>query len=382
MELQHALAVEVGRSELREDNISDVDDIVSVCAGLVTVDEESGIIRLVHYTTQEYFERTQARWFPLAETDITNICVTYLSFSIFGTGLCHTPNEFLKRRRLNPLYDYAANNWGKHACKVQKCDKGIIDFLQDVKKVEASSQGLLVPLKAPRYPESRGFLREVTGLHLAVYLGVHSAVSRLLQLRQDTDLNDSEGRTPLSYAARGGHKHIVQLLLENGANIESRDIEGRTPLSHATEKGHKHVVQLLLEKHANIEPGDTVFGQTPLSYAAENGHNEVVQLLLEKGANIESRDTDGQTPLSYAAKNGHEEVVQLLLNKGANIESGNQYSSTPLLLAAKYGRKEVVQLLLEKGANIETKDEDGWTPLWLAVENEYETIEKIYLTLV
>ncbi|KAH6999490.1 hypothetical protein EDB80DRAFT_583322, partial [Ilyonectria destructans] len=58
LELQHVLAVEEGRAELREDNISDLEDIVSVCAGLVTVDEESDIIRLVHYTTQEYFERT------------------------------------------------------------------------------------------------------------------------------------------------------------------------------------------------------------------------------------------------------------------------------------------------------------------------------------
>jgi hypothetical protein len=49
-ELQHALGVEVGESRLDEDNFPEVEDIVSVCAGLVTIDEESGIIRLVHYT--------------------------------------------------------------------------------------------------------------------------------------------------------------------------------------------------------------------------------------------------------------------------------------------------------------------------------------------
>jgi hypothetical protein len=57
--------------------------MVYVCAGLVTVDEESNIIRLVHYTTQECFERTQNDWFPNAETDVTIICVTYLSFRVF-----------------------------------------------------------------------------------------------------------------------------------------------------------------------------------------------------------------------------------------------------------------------------------------------------------
>ncbi|KAK5203136.1 hypothetical protein LTR96_011435 [Exophiala xenobiotica] len=49
-ELRHALAVEAATSDLDEDNLSDLDDILSVCAGLVVVDEESQIIRLIHYT--------------------------------------------------------------------------------------------------------------------------------------------------------------------------------------------------------------------------------------------------------------------------------------------------------------------------------------------
>jgi hypothetical protein len=80
LELQHALAVEINESQLDKDNFPQVEDIVSVCAGLVTVDEESSIIRLVHYTTQEYFDRTRGKWFPNAEANIATICVTYLSF--------------------------------------------------------------------------------------------------------------------------------------------------------------------------------------------------------------------------------------------------------------------------------------------------------------
>jgi hypothetical protein len=51
-ELIHALAVEDGDSELHEDGLPQIEDTVSVCAGLTTVDEESSVIRLVHYTTQ------------------------------------------------------------------------------------------------------------------------------------------------------------------------------------------------------------------------------------------------------------------------------------------------------------------------------------------
>lgn len=63
-ELQHALAVEANTSALDEENLTDIDDVVAFCAGLVTIDKESGIIRLAHYTAQEYFERTWEQWFP------------------------------------------------------------------------------------------------------------------------------------------------------------------------------------------------------------------------------------------------------------------------------------------------------------------------------
>jgi hypothetical protein len=109
-ELQHALAVEKGDPELNKDKFPQIEDMVSVCAKLVTVDKESNIIRLVHYTTQEYFKRTQGKWFPNIETNITVICVTYLSFSVFESGFCQTDAEFEERLRLNQIYDYAAHN--------------------------------------------------------------------------------------------------------------------------------------------------------------------------------------------------------------------------------------------------------------------------------
>lgn len=51
VELQSALSVEMNESDLDEDNLPDLIDMVSVCAGLVTIDAQSNVIRLVHYTT-------------------------------------------------------------------------------------------------------------------------------------------------------------------------------------------------------------------------------------------------------------------------------------------------------------------------------------------
>jgi hypothetical protein len=65
LELRHAWAVKDSEDELDEGSLPATDDLVAVCAGLVTIDDLSGIIRLVHYTTQEYFEQTRACWFQM-----------------------------------------------------------------------------------------------------------------------------------------------------------------------------------------------------------------------------------------------------------------------------------------------------------------------------
>ncbi|KAJ6545367.1 hypothetical protein B0H19DRAFT_861021, partial [Mycena capillaripes] len=51
-----ALAIEPGAQQLDEDNFLDIDIILAVCAGLVIVDEQLSVVRLVHYTTQEYLD--------------------------------------------------------------------------------------------------------------------------------------------------------------------------------------------------------------------------------------------------------------------------------------------------------------------------------------
>jgi len=111
-ELQHALAVEEGESELDRDNLPQIEDLITVCAGLVTIDEESDIIRLVHYTAQEFFDRTKTHWFSNAESYITKTCVTYLLFDTFEAGITGYLED---RLRENPLYHHAARNWGHHA---------------------------------------------------------------------------------------------------------------------------------------------------------------------------------------------------------------------------------------------------------------------------
>jgi hypothetical protein len=316
-ELQHALAVEIDELELNEENLPQIEDMVSVCAGLVTVDEKSNTIRLVHYTTQEYFELTQGKWFPNAMTNITAICITYLSYPIFDSGFCQTDAEFEERLRLNQLYDYAAHNWGHHARKALILCQQVVGFLESEPKIEAASQALLAIKRHFSHSEySQEATRQITGPHLAAYFGLKEAMITLLENGHDLSSKASTGRTPLSWAAEKGQEAVVKLLLEKGAKLKTKDKYGQTPLSWAAKKGQEAVIKLLLKKGAELETKNK-YGRTPLSYAAEEGQKAVVKLLLEKGAKLETKDKNGRTPLSWAAKKGQEAVVKLLLSKGA-----------------------------------------------------------------
>lgn len=191
LELQHALAIESETEELDEDNIPAIEDIISVCAGLVTVDEESKIIRLVHYTTQEYFERTKHRWLPDAEPFITVSCITYLSFNILSFP-CKNWLALRHRTDANPLFKYVSENWGYHARSCHDLSEEVLKFLQgDQHRLESSFQfyhNERIPWTSPIYSTSKGNPRN--GLHLAAHFGDWRHATVLLGATEDEVSSD------------------------------------------------------------------------------------------------------------------------------------------------------------------------------------------------
>lgn len=141
VELQQALAVEPNTRALDESNVTRIEDLVSICAGLVTTDKESGTIRLQHYTTQDHFEFTREKWFPGFDKKITVTCATYLSYEEFITGYCTTDKEFEKHFEEHCFYDYAVRNWCFHAREFRT--EEVLQFLKTDGQVQASAQRLV-----------------------------------------------------------------------------------------------------------------------------------------------------------------------------------------------------------------------------------------------
>lgn len=372
-ELQHALAVRENSDELDENYIPRSEIILSLCAGLVIVDEESDVVRLVHYTTQEYFERQQKVWFEDAETEITIICGIYLSirsdFERFDFPGGHWP-----------LYDYARYHWRHHVRETPgRASEWLLRFAESKIKI---------PINNTISSSSGGLPTCVAGLHLAAYFDLRQTAAYLIESGSCADEYDVYGRTPLSYAADTGQEAIVNLLLAKGdvdpnSSPKVGAFKGMTPLIFASKNRHKAVVDLLLEVHdIDIDAQDS-YGKTALFYAVISRNTSVVSKLLRKGANPNLKPTaeTDRTPLSCATGFGDADIVKLLLDNGADLYLRGQLQNhnLPIFVAAKYGGAKVVKVLLAGGVDPEDVSEAGRTFLSFAAEAGNTIVAKLLL---
>ncbi|KAF2121350.1 ankyrin repeat domain-containing protein [Lophiotrema nucula] len=352
-ELCYALAVEPNQEDLDDDNAYDIDDLVSVCAGLVTIDHERNIVRLVHYTTQEYLERVRNNWNTAAQVDFTSTCLTYLSFDTFKRSIYEDQQNYSWIAK-HAFLGYAAQFWRQHAQDVQSEVTDLAcSFLLDDASFSCATvvTGVLMPKFIPQ---------NWTGLHFAARYGLHILLTELLSRiggNTTTAINarDGDSRTPLSIAAQFGHENIAKVVLDHGAGIEAQ--AGRIALQTAAFYGHEGVVRVLLDWGADINRNYGFYG-TALQAASYSGHEHMVLFLLDKGAAINSLSGEIGSALQIASLLGHLQVVKLLLSHGADIEAQSEDGSA-LQIASLRGHLQVVKLLLSHGADIEAQSEDG-----------------------
>ncbi len=218
----------------------------------------------------------------------------------------------------------------------------------------------------------------------AAIAGDVDAVRRLIGLGLPVDAVDAQGCTALLRACGGGHRAVVELLLERGADPQHVAHTGATPLSAAVSMRQGEIVDRLLSAGAALEqrlPNEV----TVLMLAAALGLPDLCAKLLTAGANVHAADAQGLTPLHCASLYGFTArdrarllaLFDTLLLAGAEIDAVAAGGVTPLLLLlgarAEPGTasdEDVViaalDQLLDEGVSLEARDPRGFGPLHLA----------------
>lgn len=420
--LREAIAVTDDSSEISDTLDScDQQTMINVCEGLITIDDHSGKVRLVHETARD----------PLlgilpADGDYQMVvaCLSYLSHSTFSK----TASALEARMTVHLFYEYVAKHLSAHinACDLALTTEMFIKFTLNKGQIKSYFQvhgmsfrgagverlPLRIAVHVGHLPVVRQFLdkgidpfnADETGqcaLHWAVCEN-HIDIVRLLldrwRLIVQTGDRDHEdvwnsyagGNSVLHLAARKGSKEVVKLSLPYMDDMPMSGIAGQTPLHEAVKAGHEHIVEQLLE--CDVDPSSVMYdGRTALHVAAAEGQFAIVSRLIKyrnhrgrwgkrnEGFVVSARDRQNLTPLHLAALGSYTNIVELLLQARADGSASDLSGETVLYQAIYSGNTSSIRLLLLQGVVVNHKNRKGITPLHRAATMGYTDVIDILL---
>ncbi|KAH7075546.1 hypothetical protein BKA63DRAFT_300109 [Paraphoma chrysanthemicola] len=427
-ELCTALSIELEDTEFDEDQLLAIDLIVSVCAGLVVVEKGSNLVRLVHFTAQEFFNSLDRDWRQAEQLEMARICLTYLCFDEFkmkqrqeaeaadneaaelfrmgpgwllhvgglwGSGWGHGSYDSIRSGQIQEIslpvsttggttafLNYAANFWALHARACQS-------------DVEALALRLLVDqyfaahafVNAKSLHDHWAYLRinngqtstRITGLHLVAATGLEHLCRKLLDLVDTTasihaDAKDDGGRTALIWAAHHGHEEVVKMLLARDDVRHDREDHRRDiALNYAARQGQTAVVRLLTETERVMT--NNVWNSYAAHVMTHTWERHKIRYWVCR------ENAFGETAIVLAALEGHAETVRLLHEH--DEESLNRevmFGLWPIHIAAQRRPASVMKLLIDDynvAADIE--DPKGYSPFVLAADWNNEEIVRYFL---
>lgn len=408
------------------------DSLVSSCQGLITVDEETDVVRFTHYTVYEFLQKKFLTKL-LSFIDLAKVCLTYLTLDVFEQGPSTNEESFHNRMKEHKFTFYAVRFWGHYTRGAAEKDPevrvGLFNLLKSTYKMAALRQVQLVDQRGMWTQDVAKLLptdlMKWTAMHIVAQEGLltifellcsdDTISTEIKESRGDSvfgavNSKDHDASTPLNEASKQGHTHLVRALLRNGAdistqtkcgrwtaihsavlhghydtfvellaqgsNLEVQTASGWTPLHCASQLGHINILRALLKSHIDLT-ALTNGGWTALHCAAQSGHKNIVEELLDNEMDSDIQDSIGWTALHRAVWAGHWEVVELLLRRGANVNQKTICESTPLHWAAYLGHAELIRLLLQYGANTKALDRLGQRACDLATANAHHDVVAI-----
>lgn len=139
-----------------------------------------------------------------------------------------------------------------------------------------------------------------------------AALSALLESPlTDVNVFNAAGESALMYAALFGEIKVMRQLLARGAQVNH---PGWTPLHYAATGGQRDAIALLLEHHAYLD-ALSPNGTTPLMMAARAGHVAVARGLVEAGADPSLKNEAGLGAPEYLLRSGNPEEARWMVDR-------------------------------------------------------------------
>ena len=149
----------------------------------------------------------------------------------------------------------------------------------------------------------------------------------------------NEFKKLIDAAKRGDVEEVGTILQSHAGMINQRDELGATPLHHAAFGGHRTVVKLLVEHGADINTADSQFGATPAGWA--------IEYMREMGGFLGIELAD----FAHAIQRGDVEWVTRLLRRFPALRRATDSHGKPFkLLAEECGNPEIVKLFAPDNA--------------------------------
>lgn len=211
-------------------------------------------------------------------------------------------------------------------------------------------------------------------LHLAAEGGDVSTIQYLINdIKIGVASKDSKGRTPLQWAARGGHIEAVDTLLGYGADPQARDHEGRTALHWGVE--HEDVTKELLRFHEEqpMESREICGHDQPVIALAFSPDGRTLASSFENGDSV--RLWDAKTGALVRTLTGHKRMVnKVAFSPDGRILASGSVDETVKLWNAENGalirtltghEKEVVEVTFSPDGRVLASGSDDKTiRLW------------------
>lgn len=225
-------------------------------------------------------------------------------------------------------------------------------------------------------PISSNQLVPLTALMICAQLGHNTLATLLIESGAIFSTAAEDGRNSLMIAAFHNKQRIVQEILQQinihckekpeakAALLDAQDETGQTALLRASSMGYSHIMEILVNAGANVNIEDKIDGMSALQWASEHGPSSIVQFLIDHGADVNHKNHHDQTPLiraaskdySYKAKNSSTATQEDDEAKSIISLSSRSISSPSL----------IVDALLRHGANVNARNHDHYTALMVA----------------